>query len=253
MNLITYIYLVFLALLTPLSETEAAGLQQWDPRAATPAIPGSTIFALSPNLRSVSLPPDAIRLLSQTFIVAGSYLDGIDLNNKAALVQRLTDGECRSSEPCGDGQTLRIGLAAAQSFVDNYKIARHYPNDSSGLSATLIWNKEDNQFILAIRRAERQAAATSDEVSKDRNAMRQAMTGFAFAQVAAARDLVNQLRKDIPGFSTSKVILTGMDLGGHVCLILNELFPGQFGLLFVSQPPPYFVGSEAGVAASAPR
>jgi hypothetical protein len=203
------------------------------------------MFALNPNLQSIRLSQDAIGFFGQTLIVAASYLDGIDLADKDAVIQRLVEGECRSNDMCAGDQTFRFNKDAARAFVNNYEIIRHYPNNPSGLSATLIWNKPDNQYTLAIRGAERLPAATQKEIDKDLHAVRQAMSGpMAFAQVDSAKKIVDQLRNEIPGFSRSKVILSGMDLAGHICLVLNELLPDQFGLLIVSQPIPYFVSRE---------
>src|SRR6476660_5432086 len=84
-------------------------------------------------------------------VAAESYLDGINLQNPALVIERLADGNNNSQIIPVDqfrGATRIVDLAtvpnaaqvtgSAQAFVTNYQIVDHHANDSTGFSATLI-------------------------------------------------------------------------------------------------------------------
>ena len=99
-------------------------------------------------------------------LAAESYLDGIDLNVKGDVTERLERGV---NHPDYDAENekdhaTRMTDSQADKFFDNYQIIHHLPNRSSGFSGTLIQNRETGEFTLSMRSTEFRDVNSGDTI-----------------------------------------------------------------------------------------
>jgi Ca2+-binding RTX toxin-like protein len=140
----------------------------------------------------------------------------------------------------------------ADEFLNKFEIIFQYPNDSSGLSATLMRNRESAEYTLSLRSTEFQRQANGGDWERDGIsgavgdiALRY---GFALGQIASMETLYEHLRRgerfagrDSSGFPVwvsdsrlstfvnpaQKLNVTGYSLGGHLATVFTELHPGD--------------------------
>ncbi len=97
-------------------------------------------------------------------MAAESYLDGGILSDILEVQSRLQLGN-NASRSNGYGGTelpekqvlpgaTRLTPAQVDAFLNRYEIRDHHANDATGFSATLIFDKQTQQFNLAFRSTE---------------------------------------------------------------------------------------------------
>jgi hypothetical protein len=142
--------------------------------------------------------------------------------------------------------------AQADEFLNKFESIFQYPNDNSGLSATLMRNRESGEYTLSFRSTEFERQANGGDWERDGIsgavgdiALRY---GFALGQITSMETLYEHLRRgeryagqDAQGspvwvgdsrLSTfvnpaQKLNVTGYSLGGHLATVFTELHPGD--------------------------
>jgi pimeloyl-ACP methyl ester carboxylesterase len=111
----------------------------------------------------------------------------------------------------------------AQDFVNRYQIIDHRSNDSSGFSATLLFDTQTQQYTLSFRSTEYLNASQGGDFVRDGLGAGASikLSGFAFAQVDAMERYYNDVVKPLIGSTPLNV--TGYSLGGHLATVFTEL------------------------------
>lgn len=99
---------------------------------------------------------------------------------------------------------------------------------NSGLSATLLQNRETGAYTLAIRSTEYVTPDIGGDKFRDLHGADQSgitYHGFALAQVDALERYYAWLIANVPGLSEGPLYVTGYSLGGHLATIFTEMHP----------------------------
>jgi len=99
---------------------------------------------------------------------------------------------------------------------------------NTGLSATLIQNRETGAYTLAIRSTEYVTPESGgdkyrDLYGTDRQGI--ALQGLAFAQIDALERYYEWLLVNVKGLSEGPLYVTGYSLGGHLATVFTEMHP----------------------------
>jgi len=157
-------------------------------------------------------------------ISAESYLDQFTRGNRA-LADVLIDGN-------NDQRVVRVDQfrgfsrmtnSQAQQFVQRYQVVDHLKNDSSGFSATLLFDTQTRQYTLSFRSTEYLNASQGGDFVRDGLGAGASikLSGFAFAQINAMERYYNDVVKPLIGSTPLNV--TGYSLGGHLATVFTEL------------------------------
>ena len=184
-------------------------------------------------------------------MAAESYLNGINLQDPAAVIGRLVDGNNNSQVIPPDqftGKTRFVNLTgvpnasqvtgSAQAFVSRYQIVDHHANDATGFSATLMKDPNTGQYTLSFRSTESAPAVQGGDRERDLFGADAEIgaSGFAFGQLAAMEEYLARLKQGIKSdrnvdltlqafFSNPNHTLnvTGYSLGGHLATVFTEI------------------------------
>ena len=174
--------------------------------------------------------------LQQT--AAESYLDGIDWNNTEQVKVRLRLGNNRVGFP-EDGKTRFTGTAVQglqdQAFVARYQIKDHHADDSTGFSATLLFDTQTNSYTLSFRSTEYKNQSQGGDYERD-GANGLSLTGadgeivtkgFAFGQLAAMEAYYTKLKADGTLPAGAALNVTGYSLGAYLATVFTELHAAE--------------------------
>jgi Ca2+-binding RTX toxin-like protein len=159
-------------------------------------------------------------------VAAESYLSQRgELAEGAVLLARLVHG----ANPPGveRGNALRLTAEQAQWFVNTTEVIAQAENDPSGLSATLMRDRQTGRYHLAFRGTEFLSSEDGGDWERDgiSGADGQlARYGLAFEQLDRIRRLFTDWRErfDLEG---ETLTVTGYSLGSHLAAGFTELFP----------------------------
>jgi hypothetical protein len=103
-------------------------------------------------------------------VAAESYLDGIDWNDPIALRDTLVRGNNRQGFE--EQNYTRMSVSQATAFVQKYSIVDHHANDATGVSATLMRERDQNgqltnNFTLSFRSLEYQNQVNGGDWERD--------------------------------------------------------------------------------------
>ncbi|BFU95945.1 MAG: hypothetical protein NTNFB02_26670 [Nitrospira sp.] len=166
-------------------------------------------------------------------MAAESYLGGIDLNNAEQVKTQLRLGNNPSGFP-ETGTTRFTGTITqglqAQSFVEHFQILDHHANDATGFSATLMRERDTNNFTLSFRSTESRNQRDGGDYERDgvnlplfTGADGEILTqGFAFGQLTA---MEQYYQTTVKGLLPVGAVLnvTGYSLGAHLATVFTEL------------------------------
>ncbi|MEO8037739.1 MAG: carbohydrate-binding domain-containing protein [Betaproteobacteria bacterium] len=185
---------------------------------------------------------------------AESYFERVDLGVRAEVNRALTNGNNRPdyvNVPEPPGKT-RLTDLQAQDFIVRFNILHQWsdnplrdrdllPNEpgylelngerllaNTGLSATLIQNRETGAYTLSIRSTEYVSPNLGGDKYRDLDGADKndlAFNGFAFAQIDALEHYYAWLLENIPGLSEGPLYVTGYSLGGHLATVFTEMHP----------------------------
>jgi len=190
-------------------------------------------------------------LLAQ--LAAESYLDGnsaeglpiwriaselkirlqLGSNNYAAI----QDPAAASLRPSLPAQT-RMTDAQVTEFNTRYEVRDHLSNTITGFSATLLWDRLDNKYVLSFRGTEYPNEDQGGDWRRD--GLNGAdgeigAYGFAYAQIADMEAYYQQIVKPILIDPDSGAIrnfaVTGYSLGGHLATVFAEAHQADAGFL----------------------
>jgi Ca2+-binding RTX toxin-like protein len=143
-----------------------------------------------------------LHAMAQQF--AESYLNGIDIRDRALVSERLRNGNnyfLDSTRPSitppdqGKGGT-RMTVTQRDEALDQFDIIDHLPNQSTGFSATLLRNKTTREYTLAFRSTEYRDIKNGGDAERDsaRGAAGDiAFNGMALGQVSSMQKYWNSL------------------------------------------------------------
>ncbi|MGH7147643.1 MAG: calcium-binding protein, partial [Nitrospiraceae bacterium] len=182
-------------------------------------------------------------------MAAESYLDALVFNNTSELIRRLEFGNNNATalgltnpddSPDLLGKTRFVNLSgvpnanqitgSAQAFVSRYQIVDHHANDSTGFSATLLFDTQTNSYTLSFRSTEYKNQVDGGDYERDganglflTGADGEIVTkGFAFGQLAAMEQYYQTTVKNLlPAGAVLNV--TGYSLGAHLATVFTEL------------------------------
>lgn len=105
---------------------------------------------------------------------AECYLDGLgSMSRPDEIIAKLKEGANNAlkqgkspDDPILSGAT-RFTDQQAEWFTTHYEIVTHYPNDSSGFSATLFRNRDTGEYTLSFRSTEYQFQAQGGACERD--------------------------------------------------------------------------------------
>ncbi|MBS0169405.1 MAG: hypothetical protein JSR62_03555 [Nitrospira sp.] len=164
-------------------------------------------------------------------IAAESYLQGIDLQDVPAVKSRLLLGNnnilgISPTEADLTGKT-RFTSALADQFLARYQIVDHHASDATGFSATLLFDRETQQYTLSIRSTEYRDEAQGGDWQRDGLPGADGEIkdyGFALAQLVSLerywRELTAAGGKVAPD---AKINVTGYSLSGHLATVFTEM------------------------------
>ena len=164
-------------------------------------------------------------------MAAESYLQDIDLHNELLVKPRLLLGNNNQfgiSPTDADlaGKT-RFTSVLADRFLARYDIVDHHASDATGFSATLLFDKETQQYTLSIRSTEYRDEAQGGDWQRDGLPGADGEIkdyGFALAQLVSMerywRELTAVGGKLAPD---AKINVTGYSLSGHLATVFTEM------------------------------
>ena len=169
---------------------------------------------------------------------AESYLDGVVGGSPELLSRRLQLGSNNfafvgdTNEVSRDvtltGYT-RLTDAQVTQFVERYEVVDHLPNTITGFSATLLWDRLDNRYVLSFRSTEYPNEDQGGDWRRDGldGADGEISNfGFAYAQIADMeayyRQIVKSLITDSATGAVKDFIVTGYSLSGHLATVFAE-------------------------------
>jgi hypothetical protein len=180
-------------------------------------------------------------------MAAESYLDGINLQDPAAVIRRLVDGNNNGQFIPPDqftGKTRFVNLAgvpnatqitgSAQAFVSRYQILDHHANDATGFSATLMKDTATNTYTLSFRSTEYRSDVQGGDRTRDTFGADAeiAADGFAFGQLMAMERYYQSIKGTLlPVGATLNV--SGYSLGGHLATVFTELHQAEVNQTYV--------------------
>lgn len=182
-------------------------------------------------------------------MAAESYLDGINLQDPAAAIRRLVDGNNNGQVIPVDqftGKTRFVDLTgvpnatqimgSAQAFAARYQIVDHHANDATGFSATLMRDTTNGQYTLSFRSLEYQDQAQGGDWERDGQggaAGEIAGAGFALGQLVSMERYYEELKNSgtLPAGATLNV--TGYSLGGHLATVFTELHSNEINHTYI--------------------
>ncbi|HEX2827746.1 MAG TPA: calcium-binding protein, partial [Burkholderiales bacterium] len=168
---------------------------------------------------------------------AESYLD-----QALPLDQLLIDGNNDRRVLSGSAirGAIRFTAGQAQAFVNRYQVIDHMPNDSSGFSATLLFDRSTRQYTLAFRSTEYKLARDGGDFERDAAGADTEIKkyGFAFAQIDSMERYFSRIAGTDQSIATpalsafreylasqGRINLTGYSLGGHLAIVFAALHP----------------------------
>jgi Ca2+-binding RTX toxin-like protein len=187
-------------------------------------------------------------------VAAESYLESVNLQDIARVSAALVSGNNRLEVPATEippGKSRLAPLQAAE-FAARFDILHQWsdnplrdgnlsPGDpgylelngeqllaNTGLSATLIQNRETGAYTLSIRSTEYVTPAIGgdkyrDLYGADREGI--ALNGLALAQIDALERYYAWLLQNVEGLSEGPLYVTGYSLGGHLATVFTEMHP----------------------------
>ncbi|BCA56518.1 hypothetical protein W02_36580 [Nitrospira sp. KM1] len=172
-------------------------------------------------------------------MAAESYLDGINLQDPDAVIERLVDGNNNGQIIPPDqftGKTRFVDLdgvpnanqitGSAQAFVSRYQIIDHHANDATGFSATLMRDMTTGEYALSFRSLEYQDQAQGGDWERDGQggaAGEIAGAGFALGQLVSMERYYEGLKNSGKLPMGAALNVTGHSLGGHLATVFTEL------------------------------
>jgi Ca2+-binding RTX toxin-like protein len=155
-------------------------------------------------------------------IAAESHFD-----THGTVVKALEAGNNRFFIPGIPESYLRLVPQQAIAYDARYTVMQ-VPNDASGFSGTLIYDKVKGSYILTFRSTEYKDELRGGDFQRDVNGadMEINTAGLAFAQIASMERWWAQLTA--PGGAlagVAKVEVVGYSLGGHLAQAFTELHP----------------------------
>ncbi len=135
---------------------------------------------------------------------AECYLDGLHSSSEIDVIQRkLKEGANNAllqgkleNDPLLASAT-RFTDKQAEWFTKNYVIVTHYPNDSSGFSATLFRNEDTGEYTLSFRSTEYQFQKKGGDYERDGSEATDgdiSEHGYALAQLASMETFYANLK-----------------------------------------------------------
>ncbi len=204
------------------------------------------------------MPTEAQKLLDFTLLqsVAECYLNQAEtLGGARRLRDVLAAGnnnldrlpEASPDDPLLRGAT-RLTPSQIDYFLANFQIVTHYPNDSSGFSATLFLNTNTGEYTLSIRSTEYAVQDLGGDWELDGNGTGGgadndiADFGFAAAQLASMETMYAKLKQGLVwsastgdwvpdaaaqvfANSTYMLNVTGYSLGAHMATSFALMHP----------------------------
>lgn len=180
-------------------------------------------------------------------MVAEGYLDGVVLSDPVALGQRLRDGnnDLRNSYVASQDQNnlpgkTRLTDTQITYFNERWEVVDHRGNDDArfaatgpangvgngtGFSATLMRNRQTDEYTLAIRSTEYADDDKGGDWSRDgiEGADGELFArGFALGQLAALEEYYAYLRSSGTLPPGAILDVTGYSLGGHLAAVFTE-------------------------------
>ena len=122
-------------------------------------------------------------------------------------------------------QFIRLTSTQASDFISRYNIAHHHANDSSGFSATLLFDTQAQKYTLAFRSTEYKNPSEGGDFDRDGKSGAGGEIqgyGFAFGQLSAMEAYYAYLKSHVLP-EGSKINVSGYSLGGHLALVFTEL------------------------------
>ncbi len=202
-------------------------------------------------------------------MAAESYFEGIEPSDIIGIRQRLRlgtnrDGYKTDNPDLNEGYPgyTRMTTAQADEFLSKFTIAHQWSDNptptgsrpvqagdvgyleldgvqilaNTGLSATLIQNKETGEYTLAIRSTEFRNWADGGDGERDKygaDIKSIAFTGFALAQQEALERYYTWLKQNGHLPAGAKLNVTGYSLGGNLATVFTEIHQNnpdiQFG------------------------
>jgi hypothetical protein len=187
-------------------------------------------------------------------VTAESYLESTDTRNRDFVVSALGFGNNRpefATTPNPPGKS-RLTLEQASEFWDSFQILHQWSDNplrdgnlspgepgylelngsqllaNTGLSATLIQNRETGAYTLSIRSTEYVTPNIGGDKYRDLHGADLegiAFDGLALAQIDALERYYEWLLKNVEGLSEGPLYVTGYSLGGHLATIFTEMHP----------------------------
>ena len=155
-------------------------------------------------------------------IAAESHFD-----THGTVVEALEAGNNRFFIPGIPESYLRLTQQQAIDYDSRYAVVQT-PNDASGFSATLIYDKTKKSYLLAFRSTEYKDESRGGDFQRDVNGadMEIFRSGLAFAQIDSMESWWAQLTA--PGgplADVAQVEVVGYSLGGHLAQAFTQLHP----------------------------
>lgn len=122
------------------------------------------------------------------------------LAQTGATVQQILqrgNSPVNPNDPTDQGdQYVRLTSSQANEFAQRYEVRGHHANDSSGFSATLLFDKQNQKYTLAFRSTEYKFSNLGGDKERDVFGADIGIyfKGFALAQISAMEKYVEQLR-----------------------------------------------------------
>lgn len=185
---------------------------------------------------------------------AESYFEAVEIKERESVITALVAGNNRfelTADEIAPGKTRLAGLQAIE-FWSKFEILHQWSDNplrsgnltpgepgyleldgqqllaNTGLSATLIQNRETGAYTLAIRSTEYVTPESGgdkyrDLYGTDRQGI--ALQGLAFAQIDALERYYEWLLVNVKGLSEGPLYVTGYSLGGHLATVFTEMHP----------------------------
>ncbi|MEW5994957.1 MAG: hypothetical protein AB1744_11255, partial [Candidatus Zixiibacteriota bacterium] len=173
---------------------------------------------------------------------AECYLHGLHSGSTTTDIKdKLKEGannallQGKSAEDPLLASATRFTDQQAEWFTANYEIVTHYPNDSSGFSATLFRNKYTGEYTLSFRSTEYQFQEKGGDFERDGSSATDGdinTHGYALAQLSSMENFYAHLKQgetlntegqwvanpDVAAFASDTPVLnvTGYSLGAHL-------------------------------------
>lgn len=190
-------------------------------------------------------------------VAAESYLQEINLNAPFDLIKDDLEAQLqRGNSPFNPNnpsapadQFLRLTSQQAAIFVNRYQIIDQHANDSSGFSATLLFDTATQQYTLALRSTEYKNPSQGGDYDRDGFFGADGEInkyGFAFGQSSAMEEYYAGLKRSGRLPLNTPINVVGYSLGGNLALVFTELHPAEVNQTYVFNAAG--IGQLAGVA-----